>query len=61
MFSVGDIVQPRIGGPKLKIVEIHQDQIVAVSADTDDESAAKITLKAQDVSLYKEDGDFGVC
>ena len=59
MFSVGDIVQPRIGGPKLKVQEVHQDQIVAVPAH--DEQAAKITLKAEDVSLYKEDGDFGVC
>ena len=59
MFSVGDIVQPRIGGPKLKVLEVHHDQIVAVS--TYDENAEKMTLKAEDVSLYKEDGDFGVC
>ncbi|WP_342323866.1 hypothetical protein AAEY27_05315 [Kosakonia sp. BYX6] len=59
MFAIGDIVQPRIGGPKLKVLEVHEDQIVAVPAY--DEQADKITLKAEDVSLYKEDGDFGVC
>ncbi len=31
MFSVGDLVQPRMGGPKLKVVEVHEDQIVAVT------------------------------
>lgn len=59
MFAINDVVQPRIGGPKLKVVEIHDDQIVAVPLHN--ENAEKITLKAADVSLYKEEGDFGVC
>lgn len=59
MFSTGDIVQPRIGGPKLKIIEINDDQIVAVPAS--DERGEKVTLKAADVVIYTEDGDFGVC
>ncbi|HEY4438330.1 MULTISPECIES: hypothetical protein [Lelliottia] len=59
MFTVGDVVQPRMGGPKLKIVEVHEDQIVAVQASN--EQGEKFTLKAADVTLYKEDGDFGVC
>lgn len=59
MFVVGDIVQPRIGGPKLKVLEVHDDQIIAVP--THDEQAEKLTLKADDVELYKEEGDFGVC
>ncbi|WP_414164583.1 hypothetical protein ACMGGS_00430 [Superficieibacter sp. BNK-5] len=59
MFSTGDIVQPRIGGPKLKIIEVNADQIVAVPAN--DEQGNKVTLKAADVVLYTEDGDFGVC
>lgn len=59
MFAIGDVVQPRIGGPKLKVVDVHEDQIVAVPAH--DTGAEKVTLKAADVSLYKEDGDFGVC
>lgn len=59
MFSTGDIVQPRIGGPKLKIIEVNADQIVAVPANN--EQGNKVTLKAADVVLYTEDGDFGVC
>ena len=59
MITVGDVVQPRIGGPKLKVIEVHEDQIVAVPAHND--AAEKITLKTADVSLYKEEGDFGVC
>ncbi|MDY1038610.1 hypothetical protein GJV04_18975 [Enterobacteriaceae bacterium RIT714] len=59
MFTVGDLVQPRMGGPKLKVVEVHDDQIVAVQANN--EQGEKHTLKAADVTLYKEDGDFGVC
>lgn len=59
MFTVGDVVQPRMGGPKLKIVEVHEDQIVAIQASN--EQGEKFTLKAADVTLYKEDGDFGVC
>ncbi|ASV56552.1 hypothetical protein D3C76_994530 [compost metagenome] len=59
MFTVGDLVQPRMGGPKLKVVEVHEDQIVAVQASN--EQGEKFTLKAADVALYKEDGDFGVC
>ncbi|MGY6028215.1 hypothetical protein [Phytobacter sp. AG2a] len=59
MFAIGDVVQPRVGGPKLVVLEVHEDQIVAVPAH--DQEAEKLTLKAADVSLYKEDGDFGVC
>lgn len=59
MFTVGDVVQPRMGGPKLKVVEVHDDHIVAVQASN--EQGEKFTLKAVDVTLYKEDGDFGVC
>lgn len=59
MFSIGDLVQPRMGGPKLKVIEVHEDQIVAVQASN--EQGEKFTLKAADVALYKEDGDFGVC
>ncbi len=59
MFAIGDVVQPRVGGPKLVVLEVHEDQIVTVPAH--DQEAEKLTLKAADVSLYKEDGDFGVC
>ncbi|CAM3399489.1 hypothetical protein SB6411_03887 [Klebsiella spallanzanii] len=59
MYSVGDLVQPRTGGPKLKIVEVHDDRIIAVQASN--EQGEKYTLMAADVTAYKEDGDFGVC
>ncbi|WP_368544813.1 hypothetical protein [Enterobacter soli] len=59
MFSVGDFVQPRAGGPKLKVLEVNGESIVAVQASN--EQGEKYTLNAADVTLYKEDGDFGVC
>ncbi|WP_312927560.1 hypothetical protein [Pseudescherichia sp.] len=59
MFSVGDYVQPRIGGQKLKVVEVNDDQIVAIPASN--EQGEKVTIKAADVTLYKEEGNFGVC
>lgn len=59
MFSVGDYVQPRIGGQKLKVIEVNDDQIVAVPASN--EQGEKVTIKAADVTLYKEEGNFGVC
>lgn len=59
MFSVGDFVQPRMGGPKLKVTEVNGENIVAVQASN--EQGEKFTLKAADVTLYIEDGDFGVC
>ncbi|MCV2535286.1 hypothetical protein [Enterobacter wuhouensis] len=59
MFSVGDYVQPRQGGPKLKVLEVDGENIVAVQASN--EQGEKFTLKAADVTLYTEAGDFGVC
>ncbi|ASP01075.1 TPA: hypothetical protein NBY01_000019 [Enterobacter hormaechei] len=59
MFSVGDYVQPRQGGPKLKVLEVNGENIVAVQASN--EQGEKYHLKAAEVVLYSEDGDFGVC
>lgn len=59
MFSVGDYVQPRIGGQKLKVVEVNDDQIVVVPASN--EQGEKVTIKAADVTLYREEGNFGAC
>lgn len=59
MYSVGDLVQPKLGGPKMKIIEIRGDQIVTVAAS--DEEGKKYTLDATEVSPYHEDDDFGVC
>ncbi|ECE0403204.1 TPA: hypothetical protein LC219_002587 [Salmonella enterica subsp. enterica serovar Teltow] len=59
MFTPGDIVQPRMGGPKLKVIEVNEDHIVAVQASN--EQGEKLILKAADVTPYCEEGDFGVC
>ena len=48
MYSPGDLVQPRTGGPKLKVVAVNDDQIVAVQASN--EQGEKFTLKAIDVT-----------
>ncbi|HED3065783.1 TPA: hypothetical protein R4057_002755 [Kluyvera ascorbata] len=59
MFAPGSLVQPKMGGPKLKVIEVHEDSIVAVQAN--DENGEQYTLKAADVAPYSEEGDFGVC
>ncbi|EAM2803535.1 hypothetical protein IRR91_000775 [Salmonella enterica] len=59
MFTPGDFVQPRIGGPKLKVIEVNEDHIVAVQVGN--EQGEKLTLKAADVTPYSEGGDFGLC
>ncbi|QGN39305.1 hypothetical protein [Klebsiella oxytoca] len=59
MFSVGDLVQPLAGGPKLKVVEVQDGHIIAVQASN--EQGEKYTLKPEEVTAYKEEGDFGVC
>ena len=59
MFSVGDYVQPRQGGPKLKVLEVNGESVVAVQASN--EQGEKYTLKAAELAPYTEDGDFGVC
>ena len=59
MFAPGDLVQSKMGGPKLKVIETHEESIVAVQAS--DEQGKQYTLKNSDVAPYQEDGDFGVC
>ena len=59
MFSVGDLVQPRMGGPKLKVLEVNEDQVVVVQASN--EAGEHFTVKAADLTPYQEEGDFGVC
>ena len=59
MFSVGGYVQPRKGGPKLKVLEVNGESVVAVQASN--EQGEKYTLKAAELAPYTEDGDFGVC
>ena len=59
MFSVGDYVQPRKGGPKLKVLEVNGESVVVVQVSN--EQGEKYTLKAAELAPYTEDGDFGVC
>ena len=59
MFSVGDLVQPRAGGPKLTVVEVQGEQLVVVQAAQ--EQGERYTLNSEEVTPYQEEGDFGVC
>ena len=59
MFSVGEYVQPLKGGPKLKVLEVNGESVVAVQASN--EQGEKYTLKAAELAPYTEEGDFGVC
>lgn len=59
MFKPGDVVQPNQGGPKLQVVEVQGEEVICIPASTP--GAQKLTLKADAISLYKEEGDFGVC
>ncbi|EII9985569.1 hypothetical protein LHZ86_000500 [Salmonella enterica] len=60
MFTPGDIVQPRMGGPKLKVIEVNEDHHI-VAVQVGNEPGEKLILKAADVTPYCEEGDFGVC
>jgi hypothetical protein len=57
MYQPGDIVQPRLGGQKLRVIEVHSDQIVGIPLE--DENGEKITLKAADVTLYRKSAEAG--
>lgn len=59
MFSVGDLVQPRAGGQKLKVVEVQGERLVVVQAAQ--EQGERYTLNSEEVTPYQEEGDFGVC
>ncbi len=59
MFKPGDVVQPKQGGPKLQVVEVQGEDLICVPAAT--LGADQLTLKSDSVSLYQEEGDFGVC
>ena len=55
MFAVGDLVQPRAGGPKLKVVEVQGEQLVVVQAAQ--EQGERYSLKSDEVTPYQEEGD----
>lgn len=59
MFEAGDLVQPKKGGPKMEVIDVQGDELICAPANL--LSGEKVTLKVAEVTLYKEDGDFGVC
>lgn len=59
MFKPGDLVQPKKGGPKMEVLDVQGDEVICAPANL--LSGEKITMKASEVALYKEEGDFGVC
>ncbi len=54
MFAVGDLVQPRAGGPKLKVVEVQGEQLVVVQAAQ--EQGERYSLKSDEVTPYQGRG-----
>ena len=44
MFSVGDYVQPRKGGPKLKVLEVNGESVVAAKAGLQAAATRTVTL-----------------
>ncbi|MGQ8708332.1 YodC family protein [Serratia sp. TSA_198.1] len=58
-FTVGDFVQRTTGGPKMIVVAIDGDTLVCSWNELGTEQRAEV--QANDVALYHEDGDFGVC
>ncbi len=59
MFNPQDIVQSKTGGPKLVVKRVEGDTLWCTRQD--DFGATEIEVKADTVSLYHEEGDFGVC
>lgn len=59
MFKAGDLVQPIKGGPKMEVIDVQGEEVACTPANI--LSGEKITFKAQELALYQEDGDFGVC
>ncbi|QCR37848.1 DUF2158 domain-containing protein [Nissabacter sp. SGAir0207] len=59
-FNVGDSVQPKTGGRKMTVTAVNGDEVECVWGILGEEGD-KRTFKAQDLSPYHEEGDFGVC
>lgn len=59
MFKAGDLVQPKKGGPKMEVLDVQGDEVICAPANI--LSGENVRLKASEVVLYQEEGDFGVC
>ncbi|WP_413734282.1 DUF2158 domain-containing protein [Sodalis sp. RH21] len=58
-FETGDLVQPIKGGPVMSVVKVEDGLVYCGMMDSGIENAKP--FKPEELSLYKEDGDFGVC
>ncbi len=59
MFKAGDLVQPLKGGPKMEVIDVQGEEVICAPANP--LAGERMTLKASELALYQEDGDFGVC
>lgn len=59
MFKAQDVVQAKTGGPKMVVQRVDGDTLWC--SRQDDFTKQEIEVSADSVSLYHEDGDFGVC
>ncbi|MFU9137367.1 DUF2158 domain-containing protein [Erwinia tasmaniensis] len=59
MFTQGDIVQSKSGGPKMVVLQAGDTTLTC--ARVDDAEKKAIEVAADTVNLYHEEGDFGVC
>ncbi|WP_025244892.1 DUF2158 domain-containing protein [Candidatus Sodalis pierantonius] len=58
-FETGDIVQPKKGGPAMSVVKIEDGLVYGGMMDFGEENSK--VFRAEELTLYKEEGDFGVC
>ena len=58
-FATGDIVQSIKGGPVISVVRVESGLVYCeIMASGEEKSKA---FKLEELTLYKEEGDFGVC
>lgn len=58
-FNVGDEVQRKTGGPKMTVVGVTGETLICRWDQLGKEQQA--TVSADEVTLYHEEGHFGVC
>ena len=58
-FETGDVVQALKGGPAMSVVKVENGIVYCNMMDSGVDNAGQ--FKPEELALYKEDGDFGVC
>ena len=58
-FTMGDSVQKIGGGPRMTVLAVNGDEITCVWNELGNER--KETVDAKALTLFHEEGDFGVC